>query len=149
MVNQDPQPEIYETIHTFADGADPNTVNSQYINTFQGANEEARIYAVGVQILDPITGKDISAQSSNFEVQIGAGVNPVPTNFFDIGYIAKSRTDVVELSCPVVVKFKQPLRVSTRFFAPDGASTITTVDSNGVNVKVMLIGELGIQKVVN
>lgn len=147
MVNQDPQPEVYETIHSFANGANPNTVNSQYINTFQSANEEARIYAVGVQLLDSSTGADVSASYSNFEIQIGAGVNPVPTNFFDIGYVAKSRTNVIELSCPVVVKFKQPLRVSARYYAPDGTTTLGA--SNGVDVKVLLIGELGIQKVVN
>lgn len=147
MVNQDPQPEVYETIHSFANGANPNTVNSQYINTFQSANEEARIYAVGVQLLDGDSGADVSATYSNFEVQIGAGVNPVPTNFFDIGYVAKSRTNVIELSCPVVVKFKQPLRVSVRYYAPDGTTTLGATD--GVDVKVFLIGELGIQKVVN
>lgn len=147
MVNQDPQPEVYETIHSFANGANPNTVNSQYINTFQSANEEARIYAVGVQLLDGDSGADVSATYSNFEVQIGAGVNPVPTNFFDIGYVAKSRTNVIELSCPVVVKFKQPLRVSVRYYAPDGTTNLGATD--GVDVKVFLIGELGIQKVVN
>ncbi len=145
MVNQDPQPEVYETTHSFANASAPNTVNSQYINTFQSANEEARIYAVGVKLINPANDADISASFSNFEVQIGAGVNPVPTNFFDIGYVAKSRTNVIELSCPVVVKFKQPLRVSVRYYAPDGTTNL----GSAVDVKVFLIGELGIQKVVN
>ena len=145
MVNQDPQPEIYETIHIFTNGDAPNTVNSQYINTFQGANEEARIYAVGVEITTT-AGVDAKNSLGNFQVQIGADVNPVHTNFFDLGFIAKSRTDVVELSCPVVVKFKQPLRVSVRYFSPDGGNLVA---ASGCEIKILLIGELGIQKVVN
>mgnify|MGYP001187131027 CR=1 FL=1 len=84
MVNQDPQPEIYQTTHTFANDSARNTVNSQNINTFQSANEETRIYAIAVSIIDPTTGADLTQNYSNFEVQIGAGVNPVPTNFFDL-----------------------------------------------------------------
>ena len=148
MVNQDPQPEIYETTHTFAAGAARNTVNSQNINTFQSAHEETRIYALSVQFIDPTNGADLTATLSNFEVQIGAGVNPVPTNFFDLGFIAKGRTDVCELACPVVVKFKQPLRVSVRYSPPD-ATTVGGGAGNGVNVVIQLIGEIGIQKVVN
>jgi len=146
MVNQDPQPEIYTTTHNFANGAAANVVNSQYINTFQSANEETRIYAIAVDIQNT-SGADVSADYSNFDLQIGAGVNPVPTNFFDIGFIAKGRTRMIELTCPVVVKFKQPLRVSVRF-SPATTDPATTLGAE-TDVIIRLIGEIGIQKVVN
>ena len=143
MVNQDPQPEIYTTTHTFANSAAANVVNSQYINTYQSANEETRIYAIAVDIQNT-SGADVSATYSNFDLQIGAGVNPVPTNFFDIGAVAKGRTRMIELTCPLVVKFKQPLRVSVRYSPPDATTLGAETD-----VVIRLIGEIGIQKVVN
>ena len=53
MVNQDPQPEIYQTIHTFdytAADIVANTTRSVDIFTYQANNEEFRLYALKVEI---------------------------------------------------------------------------------------------------
>lgn len=147
MVNQDPQPEIYSTVAAFATASVPNTVISNNINTFQAANEEVRIYAIAVEIQDPADFTDLAATSNNFELKIQAGVNPVPTNYFDIGSAALSRTKIIELTCPVVIKFKQPLNVSVRWTPPStGVGTPTLTQATDVQIK--LIGEIGVQKII-
>ena len=150
MVNQDPQPEIYSTVAAFANATAPNTVISNNINTFQAANEEVRIYAIAVEIQDPTSFADLAATSNNFEVKIQAGVNAVPTNYFDIGVTALSRTKIVELTCPVVIKFKQPLNVTVRWSPPiTGAGPpVTPQLSQATDVQIKLIGEIGVQKIV-
>tara|TARA_R110002020_G_scaffold240772_1_gene453870 strand:- start:34972 stop:35406 length:435 start_codon:yes stop_codon:yes gene_type:complete len=143
MVNQDPQPEIYSTVAAFSGASPQNTVISNNINTFQAANEEVRIYAVAVEIQNPTTFADLAATSNNFELKIQAGVNPVPTNYFDIGSAALSRTKIIELTCPVVIKFKQPLNVSVRWTPPTATNLGQATD-----VQIKLIGEIGVQKII-
>lgn len=143
MVNQDPQPEIYSTVAAFSSASPQNTVISNNINTFQAANEEVRIYAVAVEIQNPTTFADLAATSNNFELKIQAGVNPVPTNYFDIGSAALSRTKIIELTCPVIIKFKQPLNVSVRWTPPNATNLGQATD-----VQIKLIGEIGVQKII-
>ena len=143
MVNQDPQPEIYSTVAAFSGASPQNTVISNNINTFQAANEEVRIYAVAVEIQNPTTFADLAATSNNFELKIQAEVNPVPTNYFDIGSAALSRTKIIELTCPVVIKFKQPLNVSVRWTPPTATNLGQPTD-----VQIKLIGEIGVQKII-
>ena len=144
MVNQDPQPEIYSTVSAFGAASPQNTLVSTNINTFQAANEEVRIYAIAVEIIDNSAAEaDVAATYNNFDLQIQAGVNPVPTNYFDIGAAALSRTKLIELTCPVVIKFKQPLNVNVRW-----SPTTATNLGAATNVKVKLIGEIGVQKIV-
>tara|TARA_B100000287_G_C20674922_1_gene794870 strand:+ start:1857 stop:2294 length:438 start_codon:yes stop_codon:yes gene_type:complete len=144
MVNQDPQPEIYSTVSAFGAASPQNTLVSTNINTFQAANEEVRIYAIAVEIVDNTAAEaDVAATYNNFDLQIQAGVNPVPTNYFDIGAAALSRTKLIELTCPVVIKFKQPLNVNVRW-----SPTTATNLGAATNVKVKLIGEIGVQKIV-
>ena len=143
MVNQDTQPEIYSTVAAFSGASPQNTVISNNINTFQAANEEVRIYAVAVEIQNPTTFADLAATSNNFELKIQAGVNPVPTNYFDIGSAALSRTKIIELTCPVVIKFKQPLNVSVRWTPPTATNLGQATD-----VQIKLIGEIGVQKII-
>ena len=53
MVNQDPQPEIYQTSHEFDYTGGPiavNTMRSVNIFTYQANNEEFRLYAMKVEI---------------------------------------------------------------------------------------------------
>jgi hypothetical protein len=144
MVNQDPQPEIYSSTHSFT-GATlaANSVIGNTINTFQAANEEVRIYALAVEMQDT-SDVDVAATYNNFDVAIQAGVNRVPSNYFDIGAAALSRTALIELTCPVVIKFKQPLQVNVRWSPEDG----TTACGAPTNVKIKLIGEIGVQKIV-
>ena len=51
MVNQDPQPEVYTTIHDFPIAVAAGTQNTVNIFTNQANNEELRIYAVAVDIV--------------------------------------------------------------------------------------------------
>jgi len=144
MVNQDPQPEIYSSTSAFTGGSlAANSVISTNINTFQAANEELRIYAIAVEILST-TGTDVAATYNNFDLQIQAGVNPVPTNYFDIGATALSRTKLIELTCPVVIKFKQPLNVNVRWSPENDTEALGAA----TNVRIKLIGEIGVQKII-
>ena len=57
MVNQDPQPEIFETVHTFDyTGGDiaANTMRSVDVFTYQANNEEFRLYAIKVEMLGTV-----------------------------------------------------------------------------------------------
>ena len=86
MANQDPQPEIYTTSHTFdASGGTiaANTSNVVSIFTNQANNEEVRLYAIAVQVLDDTDGSS-AATFIDFNVAIGVGPNYVPSNSFDI-----------------------------------------------------------------
>ena len=60
MANQDPQPEVYSTTHTFAGAAVSGTSNVVSIFTNQANNEEVRLYAIGVEMLDATDGCSIS-----------------------------------------------------------------------------------------
>jgi hypothetical protein len=53
MVNQDPQPEVYQTTHTFdytVGDIVANTTRSVGVFTFQANNEEFRLYAIKVEM---------------------------------------------------------------------------------------------------
>ena len=50
MVNQNPQPEVYTTRHSFAAADTQGTVVTTQINTNQAYNEEIRIYGVMVNM---------------------------------------------------------------------------------------------------
>ena len=143
MANQDPQPEIYTTTHTFdASGADitANSSNTVSIFTNQANNEEVRLYAIAVQILD---GTASATSQIDFNVAIGVGPNYVPSNSFDIGWLHNNISNggqVLAFSCPILCLFQQPLQVTvSNNQAITGAATRT--------VKITLIGELAIQKV--
>ena len=53
MVNQDPQPEVYQTVHEFdytGGNIVANTMRSVDVFTYQANNEEFRLYAMKVEI---------------------------------------------------------------------------------------------------
>ncbi len=57
MVNQDPQPEIFETVHTFdytGGNIVANTMRSVDVFTYQANNEEFRLYAIKVEMLGTV-----------------------------------------------------------------------------------------------
>ena len=58
MANQNPQPEIYTTRHSFDAAATQGTTVTQTVYTNQANTEEVRIYAVSVQFLDTNGGSD-------------------------------------------------------------------------------------------
>ena len=91
MVAQDPQPEVYETVHDFADDVVQNTSVTKTVYTSQGSGEQVRIYAVQVRILDGTTFVEETTRSNDFGLTIMAGANNVPSNEFHIGPIHASR----------------------------------------------------------
>ena len=155
MANQDPQPEIYTTRYTWnADTTTPtggtiaaNTSQVVSIYTNQANNEEVRIYGLAVRINDGIgTGGATSTTFNDFAVSIQVGANNVPSNQFDITWLADSISSgggILMFPSPVLVLFQQPLSVTVTTL-----SEITGVAStaNDRTVVVDLIGELAIQK---
>lgn len=141
IVNQDPQPEVFESDFAYAASATALTTVTNTVFTHQGHNEEVRIYAIGVDIINNSDGSDDSANYADYDITIFAGANEVPSNAFDISWIAQGRERVMALDAPIVVKFKQPLRIQMQ--------NITAVPALGNNqdVTIRLIGETSIIKV--
>lgn len=146
MANQDPQPEIYTTRHLFDASAvtvAAGTTITQSIFTNQANNEEVRLYAIAVRILDENAA--VATNFLDFALSIQVGPNNVPSNQFDIGWIATSLTnggETLAFPCPILVLFQQPLSLIV-----EAVTAITTDGSRERNVIVDLIGELAIQKV--
>ncbi len=147
MANQDPQPEIYTTRYTFdASSADVAANTSQVVSIYtnQANNEEVRIYGIAVRVDDE---NNATATSLNdFAVSIQVGANNVPSNQFDVSWLANNIANgggILMFPSPVLVLFQQPLSVTVTT-----RSEITGAASATVNqtVVVDLIGELAIQK---
>ena len=149
MANQDPQPEIYTTRYNF--NADTNTGGatiaantSQVVSIYtnQANNEEVRIYGIAVRITDA----DGNNLTGDFAVSIQVGANNVPSNQFDVSWLANKIANgggILMFPSPVLVLFQQPLSVTVTT-----RSQITGAAGNANNqtVVVDLIGELAIQK---
>jgi hypothetical protein len=120
MVNQDPQPEVFDSEFTFAAAAAAGTSITNSIYTLQGQNEEVRIYAFTAQVTD--TNDAVYTRS----------------NAFDISWVSQSDELTCAFTVPVVVKFKQPLQV--RIIPRTTVPAIT-------NIRIQLIGETGVIKV--
>ncbi|HIK68009.1 MAG TPA: hypothetical protein EYF95_08585, partial [Flavobacteriales bacterium] len=84
MVNQDPQPELYTTRAVFTAANTTGDVATNTIFTNQANNEECRIYALMVNILNengaPVT---TATTDTDFNITIQVGPNNVPSNAFD------------------------------------------------------------------
>ena len=151
MANQDPQPEIYTIRANFnADTGDggatiaANTSNVVSIYTNQANNEEVRIYGLAVRVTD--SAGVTSVADNDFAVSIQVGANNVPSNQFDISWLANNIAaggGILMFPSPVLVLFQQPLSI-----AVTTRSTITAGAAAAKNqtVVVDLIGELAIQK---
>ena len=138
MANQDPQPEVYTTSHQFAGSAASGTSKVISIFTNQANNEEVRLYAIGVEMLDATTGQALTADL-DYSVSIQVGPNNVPSNAFSAGFIFSKNDRTLAFSSPILVLFQQPLQVTV--------TTNQAVAANGSIIKVTLIGELAIQKI--
>ena len=154
MANQDPQPEIYTTRYTWnantgAGGATIPANTSQVVSIYtnQANNEEVRIYGIAVRINDGIgTGGATSTTLNDFAVSIQVGANNVPSNQFDITWLADSISSgggILMFPSPVLVLFQQPLSVTVTTLSEITGVAATTNDRT---VVVDLIGELAIQK---
>ena len=117
------------------------TTNTVTVYTNQANNEEVRIYAIAVRIIDS-TGASATTDT-DFAVSLQVGPNNVPSNQFDVGWLHTNLANggsVLAFSTPVLVLFQQPLAVKIE------VKTATTADRT---VIVDLIGELAIQKVLS
>ena len=140
MVNQDPQPEVFETTLSFsaADGVGTSITNTIY--THQGHNEDVRIYAITAQFLTTAGADCSDTTNAHFNMELIAGANPVPSNEFDLTWITQSNDKTCPFSVPVIIKFKQPLQVKVIMKGPIALAAAT-------NVKIQLIGETAVIKV--
>jgi len=152
MANQDPQPEIYTTRYvwdadTSAAGATQPAGTSQVVSIYtnQANNEEVRIYGIAVRVFDSADGA-ASATFNDFAVSIQVGANNVPSNQFDISWLANNINNggsILMFPSPILVLFQQPLGVT---ITTNSAITGTGSTANNRTVVVDLIGELAIQK---
>ena len=141
MVNQDPQPELYTTRHQFTAANVTGDISTVTIYTNQANNEEVRLYALAVRILDA-AGSNVTTET-DFAVSIQVGPNNVPSNQFDVGWLAANIANggsVMAFSTPVLCLFQQPLGVVVQVKTATTATRTVVVD---------LIGELAIQKVLS
>ena len=94
-----------------------------------------------MDIVNTTNGSDDFSNFADYDLTIGAGVNNVPSNSFDISWIPQSNERVLILDSPIVVKFKQPLRLQLQ--------NITAVPALGNNqtITIRMIGETSIIKV--
>ena len=138
MANQDPQPEIYTTRHTFTGATTAGNTNTVSVFTNQANNEEVRIYALAVRIQD--ASGDAATSETDFAVSVQVGPNNVPSNQFDIGWLhdnIRNGGQVLAFSTPILVLFQQPLAIKVEVKTTTTATRTVVVD---------LIGELAIQK---
>ncbi len=138
MANQDPQPEIYTTRHTFTGATTAGNTNTVSVFTNQANNEEVRIYALAVRIQD--ASGDVATTETDFAVSVQVGPNNVPSNQFDIGWLhdnIRNGGQVLAFSTPILVLFQQPLAIKVE---------VKTTTTETRTVVVDLIGELAIQK---
>lgn len=138
MANQDPQPEIYTTRHTFTGATTAGNTNTVSVFTNQANNEEVRIYAMAVRIQD--ASGDAATTETDFAVSVQVGPNNVPSNQFDIGWLhdnIRNGGQVLAFSTPILVLFQQPLAIKVEVKTTTTATRTVVVD---------LIGELAIQK---
>ena len=145
MANQDPQPEIYTTTHTFdasLGAIAAFTSSTVSIFTNQANNEEVRLYAIAVEVQDDTTAAAATTEY-DFAVTIGVGPNNVPSNSFDVGWLHNNIANggqVLAFSSPILALFQQPLQITVT-----NNTQITALEER--SVKVTLIGELAIQKI--
>lgn len=145
MANQDPQPEIYTTRHTFdasTVAVAAGTTNLVSVYTNQANNEEVRLYGIAVRIVDE-DGTTVTTLT-DFAMSIQVGPNNVPSNQFDIGWLHTNLSNggsILTLPTPVLVLFQQPLSIII-----ESKSLIAQATDRKRTVVVDMIGELAIQK---
>ncbi len=86
-----------------------------------------------------------AADFTDFALQIQVGPNAVPSNQFDIGWLAGSIAsggESLAFSSPILILFQQPLSIVV-----EAKTAITTDGARQRTVIINLIGELAIQKV--
>lgn len=142
MVNQDPQPELYTTRAVFTAANTTGDIATNTIFTNQANNEECRIYAIMVDILNengaPVT---TGTTDTDFNITIQVGPNNIPSNAFDATVINFKDDKTLAFSTPILALFQQPLAVEVQLNSTAGATLAAQR-----TVVVTMIAELAIQK---
>ena len=142
MVNQDPQPELYTTRHEFTTSNSTGDISTVTVYTNQANNEECRIYAILVDILDENgTPASTSTTEVDFGITLQVGPNNIPTNEFDATTICFRDDKQLAFPSPILALFQQPLGVQVSLNSTTGA----TLAANRT-VVIPLVAELAIQK---
>ena len=142
MANQNPQPEIYTTRHSFATGSDNGTAITQTVYTNQANNEEVRIFGLMADVSLATTGATSARDTeSDWDVQIQVGNANIPSKAFDLGVITQRDDRRMDFPSPILVLFNQPISVTVIFKGGDAANT----PDGQVMVRVSLISELSLQ----
>ena len=142
MVNQDPQPELYTTRHQFTNTNVTGDVSTVSIYTNQANNEECRIYAILVDILNENgTPASTSTTDVDFGISLQVGPNNIPTNEFDATVICFRDDKQLAFPSPILALFQQPLAVQVSLNSTTGA----TLAANRT-VVITLVSELAIQR---
>lgn len=142
MANQNPQPEIYTTRHSFASGVAAGTQNIKTVYTNQNSSEEVRIYSLSVNCVNSGTGA--ASTATDFSVRIKIGNSYVPFQEFDLGVIQARDDRTVTFPTPILVLFQQPISVEVNW--KGGTGQATTLDP-ATDVKVSLNAELSLAEV--
>jgi hypothetical protein len=142
MVNQDPQPELYTTRHQFTNTNVTGDISTVTIYTNQANNEECRIYAILVDILNENgTPASTTTTDVDFGISIQVGPNNIPTNEFDATVICFRDDKQLAFPSPILALFQQPLAVQVSLNSTTGA----TLAANRT-VVITLVSELAIQR---
>ena len=142
MVNQDPQPELYTTRHRFTAANVTGDISTVTIYTNQANNEECRIYAILVDILNENgTPASTTTTDVDFGISIQVGPNNIPTNEFDATVICFRDDKQLAFPSPILALFQQPLAVQVSLNSTTGA----TLAANRT-VVITLVSELAIQR---
>ena len=88
MANQDPQPELYTTRHSFTGAtAVAGDTSVQTVFTNQANNEEVRIYGIQVHLITTAGGNDTALVANDMKLSIQVGNAKIPSQEFDVGVI--------------------------------------------------------------
>ena len=157
MVNQNPQPEIYTTRHTFTDGDTQGTNDTRTVFTNQANTEDLRIYSISVQILNTLSavavapalslGNDVLTDSNDFSVEIQIGSSAVPSQRFHAGTIHGKDNKMLTFPSPILVQYQQPISVVVRWENVNPINIGAAAIPATMVVKVSLHGELSLQPV--
>ena len=144
MANQDPQPEMYRIRAAFAAATAAGTTATTNITTSQANNEEVRVYALQVGLLDE-AGTAISPNVGTqveFDVRITVGANNVPSQTFSLTPTFLSESNMLTLPSPILVLYQYPMSVTVTC-----VNVLAAGATNGRTVIINLISELALQKV--
>lgn len=144
MANQNPQPEVYSVVATFAGGVAAGTTVQNTITTSQANNEEVRVYSIQVDMqaedndaLDPTT-----ATECDFSLTIGVGPNNVPSQTIRLRPIWSSEDKMLYFTTPILILYQQPFTATVTC-----NQALTAGAGNGRTITINFNSDLSIQEV--